>query len=325
MDYGKALTFIFDDARWVTKAAIGVGLLIAGTVVMFAIIAVGIFAMIPLAAMTDEYGAGPAIGIGFATLITCLSLLAVAAYFVGFVIVQGYAIRLLQNVRDGLAAPLPEWDQWSQDLVRGAKSVVVNIVWGLPFLIVFIPFFCIIPFMVISAANAANSGDEGVMAVFGIQAAVWCTIPVILLVQVLYQLFAPGFTIAYARREQIGEGLRFGAIYRWTRANLSQVAIVALVAFGVAYAINTIAAMVGMLLCFVGLLVTAPLGTLFASLYTHHLYGQLAAAHPQAGMSVSPTALPEPPAPSMTPAEADAGVAVTPPAAPPVEDEPPAA
>lgn len=293
MDYGKALTFIFDDPRWVTKAAIGVGLLIAGTVVMFALIAVGALSLIPIAGVSDGYGPGPALGIGLVMFLFCMLLLAIAAYFVGFAIVQGYAIRLLQNVRDGVQSPLPEWDQWSQDLVRGVKSLVVNIVWGLPFLIVFVPFFCVIPMMIVSAAD----GNDDVMAVLGTQAVVWCSIPVILLVQVLYQLFAPGFTIAFAREEQIGDGLRFPTIFRWTWGNIRTVALVALVAFGVAYAINTLAAMVGMLLCFVGLLLMAPLGTLFASIYTHHLYGQLAGLHLPGGPQDLVPALPAPVSP----------------------------
>ena len=32
-------------------------------------------------------------------------------------------MRLLQNVRDGETYPMPEWDQWGEDLTRGFKLV----------------------------------------------------------------------------------------------------------------------------------------------------------------------------------------------------------
>ena len=45
---------------------------------------------------------------------------------IGFIIFAGYCVRLLQNVRDGQSYPLPEWDQWGEDLARGFKLAVAS-------------------------------------------------------------------------------------------------------------------------------------------------------------------------------------------------------
>ncbi|MBP6440619.1 MAG: hypothetical protein KA259_03355, partial [Caldilineaceae bacterium] len=62
----------------------------------------------------------------------------------------------------------------------------------------------------------------------------------------------------------------------WTRVRLGDV-IMFLVAFIVAsMVISTVGSIAGMVLCFVGLIVTIPLATLLTSLYQYHLMGQLA-------------------------------------------------
>ena len=61
-----------------------------------------------------------AIGTG---LILISSLLLVALIgFLGYFILFGYLVRLIQNVRDEVHPVLPEWDRWGDDLVRGGKA-----------------------------------------------------------------------------------------------------------------------------------------------------------------------------------------------------------
>ena len=54
-------------------------------------------------------------------------------------ILSGYAIRLLQNVRDGEADPLPDWNEWGGDLARGFKMWIVQLVWGIPIFLFMAP------------------------------------------------------------------------------------------------------------------------------------------------------------------------------------------
>src|ERR1700712_1787676 len=75
------------------------------------------------------------LAIGTGVTIISLILSPVLIGIVGLFIIAGYCVRLFQNVRDGNPKPLPEWDQWSEDLIRGFKWAVVAIVWSLPLIV----------------------------------------------------------------------------------------------------------------------------------------------------------------------------------------------
>jgi hypothetical protein len=199
-----------------------------------------------------------------------LALAPVLIGLVGFVIALGYAVRLMQNVRDGQQYPLPEWDQWSEDLTRGFKLVVVSLVWALPAILLAIP--------IIMGGVMMGFGDENSSGflmglgslTFGLG---YC---LVFIFGLFYTLVMPGFTVWYARNEQISEGLKLTEVWEWTRRNLGSVVLVMLAYIVASIVISTVASLVGTLLCIVGLIVTVPLGTLATYLYQYHLIGQLA-------------------------------------------------
>ena len=232
MDYVKSFTFVFDDTRWVTKIAIGTGLVLLSTALTF--ILVGI---------------------------------------VGFFILAGYSVRLLQNVRDGREFPLPEWDDWGGDLVRGLKLAVVGFIWALPIFIFFAP---------IGIGSAiADSGGAGEF--FGVSILL-CGSCLMMLYGLFFALATPGFSIAYAQDEHISSGLRLTEIWEWTRANIGQVIIAVIVIIVASLIIQLVAGIAGTIACLVGLIITIPLASLATSLYTYHLYGQLAYQFPYDGV-----------------------------------------
>lgn len=55
---------------------------------------------------------------------------------IGWLLIGGYALRLLKNVINGEAQPLPEWDDWGGDLAGGFKAFLVGLVWSIPLFIV---------------------------------------------------------------------------------------------------------------------------------------------------------------------------------------------
>jgi hypothetical protein len=208
------------------------------------------------------------IGTGVVIASTVLSFVLIG--IIGFLILAGYCVRLLQNVRDGQPYPLPEWDQWGDDLTRGFKLAVAFFVWALPVIIL------IIPTIIGSAlADAGNDGAEfiGVMLSF-------CGGCLNFLYGLLLTLAAPGISIAFAKDEQISSGLQFREIIAWTQANIGQVLVVTLVYLAASIALSLLGGIVGVLLCIVGLIITVPLATLLTSLFQYHLYGQLAYAYP---------------------------------------------
>jgi hypothetical protein len=200
---------------------------------------------------------------------------------VGFIIFAGYCIRLLQNVRDGQPNPLPEWDQWGEDLARGFKLVVATIVWSLPVIILIIP--------TIIGGALSDSHGGGTEFIGGML--LICGNCLTFLYALLLTVATPGISIAFAKDEQITSALQFREIIAWTRANIGQVLVVTLVYIAASIALALIGGIVGVLLCLVGLIITLPLATLLTGLFQYHLYGQLAYAYPYpaSGGDIDPT------------------------------------
>ncbi|MBK8051143.1 MAG: DUF4013 domain-containing protein [Anaerolineales bacterium] len=136
---------------------------------------------------------------------------------VGFLIVMGYCVRLLRNIGNGDRLPLPEWDDWGGDLTRGFKLAVVSFVWALPMILLSLPVAISGIFMGIGSENDAGffTAIGGIGMSFG-----YC---LLLLYGIFYALVTPGFTLWYARTDEISGGLRFTEIWHWTREHLSSV------------------------------------------------------------------------------------------------------
>ncbi|MCE7984562.1 MAG: DUF4013 domain-containing protein [Caldilinea sp. CFX5] len=205
-----------------------------------------------------------AIGVGIVLISSFLAPLLIG--LLGFFIVAGYAIRLLQNVRDGQPRPLPEWNQWSEDFVRGLKIAIVTLIWALPIFVVVVP-------MGVGAALADSGRDAaeifGGLILFG-------SLSLTVLYGLVVAFLTPGFTIAFARDEEIRSGLQLTEIWQWTQQHLGQVLLIGIVYLAASFALGIVAMMAGLLLCGIGLIVTMPLSTLVIMLFQHHLYGQLA-------------------------------------------------
>ncbi len=223
------------------------------------------------------------LGIGVALLL--ISAVASIAFVgvLGSFILMGYGLRLLKNVRDGVEKPLPEWDQWGDDLVRGFKLIVVGFVWSLPMIVLAVP-------LAIGAGIADNGGDTA--QVFGSLILFGATC-LMALYGVFVAVMTPGYTIAFAKDENIRSGLQITEITRWTLKNIGQVVIAGLVSWAAGAVFGIVGMIGGMILCVIGLVVTVPLAGLVATLFQQHLFGQLAREFPlddtlsSTGMSVT--------------------------------------
>ena len=226
-----------------------------------------------------------AIGTGL-LLISSLLLVALIGVL-GYFILFGYLVRLLQNVRDDVHPVLPEWDRWGDDLVRGVKLVCVYLVWALPIILVSVPMFII---GVIVSENFRYVDDD-IGAIF-----ILCSLCLQFLVGIAFLVFQPGFTVAFARNETISEGLQVSEIWDWTRDNIGNVAIVAILTVIAGMIITTVGSIVGLILCVIGAVVTVPLSQLVIYYFQSHLYGQLArqAGEGEGGSSTGPVPAPGP-------------------------------
>ena len=205
-----------------------------------------------------------AIGIGVILVSLLTSIVLVG--LLGFLVLLGYSVRLIQNVRDDVHPALPEWNQWGADLGRGLKLFVVQFVWSLPILLTTVPLTIITAFL----ADSGRSGEElaGIVSL--------CTACISLVFGIAYAILQPGFTIAFIKNEMIGDGLQVSNIWNWTLQHIGDVIIVAIVYMVGSSLIMLLGGIVGTILCLVGLIVTIPLSILTITYFQSHLYGQLA-------------------------------------------------
>ncbi|MDQ3248771.1 MAG: DUF4013 domain-containing protein [Chloroflexota bacterium] len=219
------------------------------------------------------------LAIGTGVVLISLVLSPVLIGVIGFLIVAGYCVRLLKNVRDGAAQPLPEWDQWGDDLIRGFKLAVVAFVWALPGIVFALP---------LAIGGAMTDGQSDTAATFG-GLLVACGGCLTFLYGLAVAVLMPGFTIAYAQDEEIKSGLQATQIWHWTRQNIGQVVIVTVAYLVGSLVLTLVGSIVGTIACLIGLVVTIPLATLATSLFRFHLYGQLAHEFPMTGSGLGVT------------------------------------
>ena len=164
---------------------------------------------------------------------------------VGWLIVAGYWLRLVRQVIEAEDLPLPEWNDFGGDLVRGLKIFVVALVWGIP--------------AGILSLMTRFSGDELSSANLGLQ----CLSTIVSLGVGFMQ---PLFATRVALTEDIGAGLQFGAIFNEVRPVATPLLVVLLMSF-----VTALLAAVGLVLCLIGVVFTA----FFAYVVQAHLYGQV--------------------------------------------------
>ena len=250
--------------------------------------------------------------IGTGVIIASAILSSVLIGVIGYIIFAGYCVRLVKNVRDGQTYPLPEWDQWGEDLACGFKLAVAWLVWSLPLIVLSIP-----PFIggAISDSRSESAQFIGVMLLI-------CGGCLNVLYGILLAAVSPGITIAFAKDEQITSALHYREIIAWTRENIGQVLVVTIVVIAASFALGLVGVIAGLLLCLVGVIITIPLATLLAGLFQYHLYGQLAYAAPFPGGSFSGGSSPNEPSTTSyaTPSDIAPGITPLDPADTPVGD-----
>lgn len=224
--------------------------------------------------------------IGTVVMIISMVLMPFLIGILGLAIITGYSLDVLKNVRRGDKYPLPEWqDRWGEWLVLGLKLLVVVLVWALPIILVSIP-------MTIGFGLADQQGGE----VIGSLVAV-CFSCLLLLWTVVLLAVTPAIYIRVAETEQISAGLKFGDILSFTRDHIGEVILASLLYVAASFVVGMVGAIVGTILCLVGLLVTIPAAQLITMLIQSHLYAQVGMGSPKPWQQTVVPAeyIPEPP------------------------------
>jgi hypothetical protein len=215
VDIGKALTYLFDDDRWVVKLLIGTGLMI-------------------------------------------ISFLIIPIFFV-----QGYLVKIVRNMLDGLENPLPEWEDWGKLFMDGLYLTIAGFVYTAP---VWLLMICG-SLLFLPAGLTEGDLSQTMAAAGGISFALLACLAMIL--GVVIALLYPAITVQYAREDSLGACFRFSEIIAMTRENLGDVIIALLVLFGV-----------GLVLGILGIIpligwVIALVASFYTTVVSGHLFGQI--------------------------------------------------
>jgi hypothetical protein len=212
----------------------------------------------------------------------------------GPILMLGYNVELVRNVRKHDPEPLPAWDEWGKKIAEGFKLIIINIVWGIPLWILF--FLMFIP-MAITGDSDSGSAIAGFFSL--------CLSCFTILYAILFWFAIPGITIKFAETGEFGDGFKFGEIIDFAKKHIGQIIVVAIVS----WLVYMVAGMIGMLLCGVGLLFTS----FWASLVQYHMIANIGLeempARPLTPVPAAPSApvQPAPPAePAQLPEESDA-------------------
>jgi Protein of unknown function (DUF4013) len=179
---------------------------------------------------------------------------------IGIFIIAGYLVRVTQRVMRGEQNALPAWDDIGVKLVIGFKYCVVQLVYIIPIVLIWVPFFIL---MIIS--GIADPDAAGALTGLGISA--WI-IGMLLIVpySLLLTALTPIIMIRFAQNERIADALDVAEIWRFFRQNWQNTLIIALIAVG----LQSFAG-VGILLFLVGIFFTI----FYAYLVSAYLYGTL--------------------------------------------------
>jgi hypothetical protein len=180
---------------------------------------------------------------------------------VGQFYMVGYAIQVIKATIEGREIPLPEvTEDFGDKLLKGLLASIIVFIYVLPVIVV---------------GGISGGGAAVLSEAFADQdvsetvAVIWsaCLGCVSLVLGILIGLFIPFAWSKYAESGQFGDAFKFGDIFRMLKANIGPAFITILLSAAAGIA----AAIVGSILCGIGLFFT----TFYAQLVTAFLYGSV--------------------------------------------------
>lgn len=195
----------------------------------------------------------------------------------------GYMIRTMRNVAEGRAKPLPEWDQWGDDFMKGLLVAVAGFIYALPIILV----NGITAILGAVAGSANSDGVQGVIAlcttVLSCLSALW---------GLVVGVFIPAAVVKYAQEGEFGSFFKFSEILQWIRDNAKNYIIALLVII-----VARILASLGVIACGIGILFTM----FWATVIMGHILGQVwAETNPPAAAAATSYGDYTPPSPTVS-------------------------
>jgi len=250
LDFGRAFTYVTQEANYIVKILIGGGILFAGFAVSLLLELV--FSIIIAGRAFGTFGGGYYfLTTGESVGLYLLSIVVALITAIIFIPILGYQVQVMRNTITGQQPTLPEWSDFSQFFTDGVKLWVCMLVVSLPLIV--INFGSRLP-----AAFSPYSTSLGLFSLCGACLALPLSFLVALIAPIIYG--------RYAATRDIAQTLNFSAIFATLQANLSMYLILAVAQFGIAI----VAGIVSAFTCFLGL----PFIAFYIGLVGAHLYGQ---------------------------------------------------
>ncbi len=177
---------------------------------------------------------------------------------VGFIILLGWGLEIIQRTLNNNPTPLPDWDDFGGHLQRGWKPLVVILAYSLP---LFIMTICQSTLQLGVTLGAQNMDSATVGTT--IMTVLICMSLLILFVSIAFGILTSVAIGNLAAKGELRDAFQFREIFRLFRAGMGPY-IIQFIVMGFA---SMVLGTVGMLFCFVGIfIVQAYLVTVFSNL-----------------------------------------------------------
>lgn len=168
----------------------------------------------------------------------------------------GYGLRQMKNVSQGQDLPLPEWDDWGGDFVKGLLVFLAGLVYTLPIWLLQLPMLLV--------NLLAGNGEAGAVFAGICAAGVTC---LTLLYALAMAIWMPAAIMQYVKGDTFGSFFQFADIWAAITTNTSDY----FAAWLVYLLAGIIAGIVGSIVCGIGLLFTG----FWSTLVMAKLFGDL--------------------------------------------------
>lgn len=187
---------------------------------------------------------------------------------IGQAFMWGYGLRQLKNVKEGRELPLPEWDDWGGDLMRGIMIFLGYLVYAIPLIILSIFSGIFTGLGTTATLNAARAGQASGTGIWGVCI---CGISIInFIYSIALAVWLPAALLNYINVGSFMGFFKFADILALIKNNLKDYITVVLMWL----AATIVAGIVGGIVCGVGTLFTL----FIANLVFVHLLGQFGAS-----------------------------------------------
>ena len=192
--------------------------------------------------------------------------------FLPALILQGYLVKIVRQVMGGTDNELPEWTDWGKLLADGFWVTVAQIIWTLPFMLVFI----IGGVVTGGLGSLAEGGSDAAAA--GAMGGGFLMLCLGLLFAVAFLFLTPALLIQYAIKDRFGAMFAFGEVFDIIRNRTADILIAFLVTLVAVIAIALVTGVLSIIPC-LGWIAAAIIGLAmgpYITFITGHLYGQIA-------------------------------------------------